>query len=246
MLFTLLAFGMILKAQESGENPIKKLFLDQLSLFPQEKIYVHTDRSEYLSGETIWFRVHLVDAVFLKQANASRYVYVELINPTNHIVEKVKLRPDSTGCFYGNIKLDDELGEGNYLLRAYTLFMQNIGEDYFFTKQVYISNPISEKVFVDIKYLADGNVINSEMHFLKKAGKEKIIPERCIIYPDGNAKENEKTVSFKEKTGHCSFGAKEINKERTFLLQAVIERSIKKASGGVYVNLKVYHLGPKC
>jgi len=68
ILFTLLAFGMILKAQDSIENPIKKLFLDQLSLFPQEKIYVQTDKSEYLSGEIIWFRVHLVDAVFLKQA----------------------------------------------------------------------------------------------------------------------------------------------------------------------------------
>jgi hypothetical protein len=228
MLFTLLAFGMILKAQESGENPIKKLFLDQLSLFPQEKIYVHTDRSEYLSGETIWFRVHLVDAVFLKQANASRYVYVELINPTNHLVKRVKLRPDSTGCFYGQIQLDDELGEGDYLLRAYTRFMQNIGEDYFFTKQVYISNPISEKISVDIKYVADGNAINAEIQFLTKAVKEKIIPQQCTIYHGGNSDENAKNVSFKEKTGHCSFGAKEINKERTFLLQAVIERRMYK------------------
>ena len=76
---------------------------------------------------------------------------MELINPTNNLVERVKLRPDSTGCFYGQIQLDDELGEGDYVLRAYTRFMQNIGEDYFFTKQVYITNPISEKVFVDIK-----------------------------------------------------------------------------------------------
>jgi len=219
----LFAFGTILKAQDSVENPIKKLFLDQISLFPQEKIYVQTDRSRYLPGETIWFRVHLVDAVFLKQANASRYVYVELTNPTNQLVERVKLRPDSTGCFYGQMQLEDELGEGGYVLRAYSQFMQNVGEDYFFTKQVYISNPVSEKVSVDIKYLPNGNTINSEIQFKRNTGKETIIPQQCIIYPDGNEKEKEKTVSFKEKAGYYSFGVKEINKERTFLLQAVIE-----------------------
>jgi len=228
ILFTLFAFGTILKAQKPGENPIKKLFLDQISFFPQEKIYVQTDRSRYLCGEIIWFRVHLVDAVFLKQANASRYVYVELINPTNHLVERVKLRPDSTGCFYGQIQLDDELGEGDYLLRAYTRFMQNIGEDYFFTKQVYISNPISEKVSADIKYVADGNAINAEIQFFTKAGKEKIIPQQCTIYHGGNADENSKTVSFMEKTAHFSFSEREINKERTFLLQGVIEGRMYK------------------
>jgi len=228
MFLFLFALGTILKAQDSVENPLKKLFLDQISFFPQEKIYVQTDRSMYLPGETIWFRVHLVDAVFLKQANASRYVYVELTNPTSQLVERVKLRPDSTGCFYGQIQLENELGEGDYVLRAYTCFMQNVGEDYFFTKQVYISNPVSEKVSVDIKYLADGNVINSKIQFLKKTGKEKIIPEKCIIYPDGNDKEKEKTVSFKDKTGHCSFGVKGINKERTFLLQALIEGRMYK------------------
>jgi len=223
MLFTLLAFGMNLKAEDSIENPIKKLFLDQLSLFPQEKIYVQTDRSEYQSGEIIWFRVHLVDAVFLKQANASRYVYVELINPISHIVERVKLRPDSTGCFYGHFQLEDELAEGDYMLRAYTRFMQNVGEDYFFTKPIYIKTPVSEKVSVDVKYLADGNAINAEMHFLTKAGNEKIMPKQCLIYHDGNAEENEKIVTFKEKTANFSFSEKEIKKERAFLLQAVIE-----------------------
>jgi hypothetical protein len=223
ILLTLLAFGIVLKAQDSVENPIKKLFLDQLSFFPQEKIYVQTDRSEYLTGDIIWFRVHLVDAVFLKQANASRYVYVELVNPTSHIVERVKLRPDSTGCFYGNIVIEDELGEGDYMLRAYTRFMQNVGEDYFFTKPIYIKTPVSEKVSVDVKYLADGNAINAEMHFLNKAGKEKIMPGECIIYHGGTSADNEKNISFKEKTARFSFSEKEIKKERAFLLRAVIE-----------------------
>ena len=107
---------------------------------------------------------------------------MELINPTNNLVERVKLRPDSTGCFYGQIQLDDELGEGDYVLRAYTRFMQNIGEDYFFTKQVYITNPISEKVFVDIKYLASGNMINSAIYQKSREGKDCTTTMRCLSW----------------------------------------------------------------
>jgi len=228
MLFTLLAFGTILCAQKSEENPVKNLFIDQLSLFPQEKIYVQTDRSSYFPGDTIWARVHLVDAIFLKQANASRYVYVELINPVKHLVERVKMRPDSTGCFYGQIPLDEELGEGDYLIRVYTRFMQNIGEDYFFTRQIYISNPVSEKVSVDVKYMPEGNGVNAQLLFSEKGGKEKIIPEQCVVYSGGDATGKAQTVSFKEKTGNYSFTGKEIDKKSVFLLQAVIENRMYK------------------
>jgi hypothetical protein len=148
-IYIILSIGLLfcsnVKAQEIDTTSIENLFLEQLSFYPQEKIYVHTDRNVYLSGETIWFRAHIVDALFLKQANASRYIYIELINPLNDIVQRIKLKPDSTGCFYGNILLDEDLAEGNYLLRAYTRFMQNQGNDYFFHKSVYVTDPMAEK-----------------------------------------------------------------------------------------------------
>ncbi|WP_148226454.1 TonB-dependent receptor plug domain-containing protein [Paludibacter propionicigenes] len=228
LLFTLLAFGAILKAQDSIDNPVKKLFYDQISLFPQEKIYVQTDKSEYLTGETIWFRAHLVDAVFLKQANASRYVYVELVNPMNHLVQRVKLRPDSTGCFYGNIETEQELGEGNYLLRAYTRVMQNIGEDYFFTKAIYIANPISERVSANIKYHASGSSINAEIQFFSKFDNKEIRPDRCVVSLAENNTAKEREVSFKEKIGLYYFSEKEIAKERTFQLKAEFNGKIYK------------------
>ncbi len=228
ILLTMLTLGMSLEAQESKESSIKNLFLDQLSAFPQEKIYVQTDKSEYTSGEIIWFRVHLVDAAFLKQANASRYVYVELIDPTNNLVERIKLRPDSTGCFYGNIKIKEDIAEGNYILRGYTWFMQNIGEDYFFNKSIYISNPISENISVNIKYFDVRNTINAEIQFFSNKINDKIIPEKCAIFYGNKNSINEKDVSFKEKIGHCSFSENEISLGRVFQLQASINNKVYK------------------
>ena len=128
-----------IKAQKVDTTSIENLFLEQISNYPQEKIYVQTDRGTYVSGDTVWFRIHLVDALLLRQANASRYVYLELINPVDKLIERVKIRPDSTGCFYGQIQLNEELEEGNYSLRAYTRFMQNQGEEYFFRKTISVS-----------------------------------------------------------------------------------------------------------
>ena len=57
------------------------LFQKQLEVFPQEKIYVHTDKPYYISGEKIWFRAYIADAKSHEPVSVSRYVYVKLINP---------------------------------------------------------------------------------------------------------------------------------------------------------------------
>ena len=34
----------------------------QLSLFPQEKVYLHTDKDNYIAGDTLCFRAYVVNA----------------------------------------------------------------------------------------------------------------------------------------------------------------------------------------
>jgi hypothetical protein len=178
---------------------IENLFSQQLSHFPQEKIHLQTDRGIYMSGETLWFRAHLVDALMLKQANASRYVYVELVNPLGNLVERVKIRPDSLGCFYGHIPLGEDLPEGNYSLRAYTWFMQNIGEEYFPHKLIYISDPVSEAISPEISYSAENNDIHAEIHFLSKPDNRSVTPTQAFFSPMETGTKKEKSYHWKEK-----------------------------------------------
>lgn len=133
----------MLQSQELSSVPdsISLFFQQQLDAFPQEKIHVQTDKSSYLSGERIWFRAHLVNAFSHRPIFISRYVYVEVINPVDDLVKRVKVRPDSTGAYYGYVDLDDELAEGAYTLRAYTNYMRNMGEDAFFRKKFTFSTP---------------------------------------------------------------------------------------------------------
>lgn len=227
ILTILIIFATNSKAQQANTSSIENLFLEQISNYPQEKIHVQTDRNMYMAGEVIWFRVHLVDALLLKQANASRYVYVELINPLENIVQRVKLIPDSTGCFYGHIQLNEALEEGNYSLRAYTRYMQNQGEDYFFCKSLHVTNPMAETILSSVKFYETNNNINAELSFLSKNEKKKIVPEKCLIFMDGNSHGVSKLLTFKDEVANCSLDSKASAKKNVFLLQTTF-------SGRVY------------
>ena len=119
-------------------------FLDkQLEIFPQEKIHLHTDRNVYVPGEKIWFKAYVTDAVTHQYPTFSQYVYVELISPADTLVNRVMvlLKDD---MFYGHLPITQTISYGDYTLRAYTSYMENLGDDYFFKKNIRIGN-ISQK-----------------------------------------------------------------------------------------------------
>lgn len=192
-------------AQNFTPDTIQDFFLAQLSLYPQEKVHVQTDKSAYFSGVTIWMRVHLVDALLLKQANASRYVYVELINPLSEIVHRTMLRSDSLGCFYGYVNMDEALPEGNYTLRAYTRFMQNQGEEYFFYKSVYIIDPMSARISPKINFTFNDNKIITDIYFTQTNEESRIVPDHCSLYVDGELKGEEGKLLFKQESATYTF-----------------------------------------
>ncbi|MBK5195240.1 MAG: hypothetical protein JJE08_04285 [Proteiniphilum sp.] len=149
----------------------------QLIAFPQEKIYVQTDKSSYLSGERIWLRAHMVDAFTHQPAFISRYIYIELINPLDDLVKRIKIRPDSTGAYSGHIDLEDDLVQGAYTLRAYTIFMRNMGEDYFFRKIVQVLDPFSLQLEPLVSFDVEKNDLHVSMQFLDRQNSDTIMPE---------------------------------------------------------------------
>ena len=128
-------FGQI--GVDSLFSRIEERFITQLDIWPQEKIHLHTDRDFYVPGEKIWFKAYLTDAATHQHSTQSRYVYVELISPVDTLIRRVMIRPEN-GMFYGNLFLSELIPEGNYTIRAYTRYMDNLGDDYFFKKNIRI------------------------------------------------------------------------------------------------------------
>ena len=122
----------------------------QRYVFPQEKVHVMTDKSRYMAGDTIWLRAWVVDAASHQPVDASQFVYVELQNPLDTVVTRVKLR-QSDGVFAGHIALQPDMAEGQYQLSAYTMFMQSVGEAYFFKRIIDVTSPLATRY--DIRQL---------------------------------------------------------------------------------------------
>ncbi|MCL2502309.1 MAG: TonB-dependent receptor plug domain-containing protein [Bacteroidales bacterium] len=153
-----LVFGIILnfclqslQAQIVGDisDSLALRFYHQLTIFPQEKIYVHTDKPYYVAGEKIWFRAYVADATTHEPAPVSRYVYVELIAPLHEVITRVKIRPQE-GAYHGHLSIPRDAPQGYYTLRAYTTFMLNQKEDYFYTGTLYIGNDRAYAAYTDI------------------------------------------------------------------------------------------------
>jgi len=149
----------------------------QLKTFPQEKIYVQTDKAGYLSGERIWLRAHMVDALSHQPIFISRYIYVELASPLGDLVRRVKIRPDSTGAYSGYIDLEDDLAQGAYTLRAYTQYMRNRSEDFFFHRLIQILDPFSLQLEPQLEFDEENNDVHVSMQFIDRQVNDTILPE---------------------------------------------------------------------
>ncbi|MCW3105555.1 MAG: hypothetical protein JWQ09_61 [Segetibacter sp.] len=107
----------------------------------QEKVFVHTDKSFYLVGEIVWFKVYVTDAVFNKPSDISKISYVEIVNKDLKAVLQAKIEMIS-GSGFGSFMLPSFLATGNYTVRAYTNWMKNADPEYYFEKNISIVNTL--------------------------------------------------------------------------------------------------------
>jgi len=100
-----------------------------------EKVYLHTDRDFYNPGDVVWFKSYVVDGLTHAPLDSSKNLHVELISPASIIFDSRIIRLDN-GLGSGDFNLSDSLRSGRYLLRAYTNYMRNFGDQLFFSKEI--------------------------------------------------------------------------------------------------------------
>ncbi|MFC0519024.1 hypothetical protein ACFFGT_32730 [Mucilaginibacter angelicae] len=107
----------------------------------QEKVFVHTDKSTYMTGEILWFKVYNVDATYHKPLGLSKVVYVDVLDNNQNAIIQTKIEMKN-GLGSGSVYIPVSANNGNYKLRAYTNWMKNFSPDYYFEKVIAIVNPL--------------------------------------------------------------------------------------------------------
>ena len=101
--------------------------------YPQEKVYLHFDNTEYYKGETIWFKAYVVRADRNSLADLSKILYVEFISAEGNIIETKKLKIENGQC-NGEFNIQSAGYGGFFEVRAYTRYMLNFGENNYFSR----------------------------------------------------------------------------------------------------------------
>ncbi len=114
------------------------------SLRPQ-KVYIHIDKSSYQAGQTIWFKAYLMNGIYHIPDTVKSNLYVDLVDSEGKAMAR-KILLSRNGVAHGDIKLDRNLPDGNYVLMAYTDWMKNFDEDFYYKQHLYISNPDYENI----------------------------------------------------------------------------------------------------
>ncbi len=105
---------------------------------PVEKAYLHLDKPYYVTGDTLWFKAYLTEGSLHLADSASNLLYVDLIEQRSGRNAALKRVQMTGGIGHGEFVLSDSLAPGAYTIRAYTNWMRNSPEDFFFQKNVYV------------------------------------------------------------------------------------------------------------
>lgn len=119
--------------------------------YPQEKIYLHLDKTYYNAGETIWFKAYLT--ADNSMAPLSKTVYAELIDDKGNILQK-KMMPVYEAGAAANFDLPENIETVRLYIRAYTQWMLNFDTELLYVKPVEVIGAAAKikKTTVPVNY----------------------------------------------------------------------------------------------
>lgn len=136
---------------------------------PREGLYMHTNKTTFLPGEEIWFKVYTYDRKSHLTSKATTNIHLGLFDKEGKQIDQ-KLVLAKSGFAHGSIAIDSTFASGNYFLKVWTNWMKNFKEDDAFIKQIKVLNPESEEEVnkiseteYDIQFLPEGGYMLTDV-----------------------------------------------------------------------------------
>ena len=196
------------------------------SNYPQEKIFLQTDKQQLVAGTDILFKVWCTYAN--KPTFLSKIIYVDFIDEKGAVIQKKMYKIDSTGSASGIITVGKNIPSGNYRVNAYTLWMLNF-PNFIGSQNVYVygtdfsKKSIAKKIPPQLKitfFPEGGELING----IKNRVAFKIIDTYGMpVNVNGIIKDDKNNTITTLTTLHDGMGYFELEPNKTFKYFAEIQ-----------------------
>jgi hypothetical protein len=146
-------------------------------------------------------------------------VYVELLNPLDSVVTRVKIRPDE-GAYYGYLLIPENVPEGDYTMRAYTAYMRNLDENLLFTKTVRIGDPQARAVHTETQFTFESGrreKVYATSRFSDVGSSAPLIPKSVKVSVNSGKMMNVKVNG--DGTASINFNLPAASRKRIILLE---------------------------
>ncbi len=147
-----------------------------------EKIYLHIDREVYSPGDDLWFKAYLVSGINNRLLKGYKNIYVQLVDTTSKVLKEILLLSEN-GIAAGDFKIPNHIEPGKYVVRAYTKYQQNFGNDSYYHKQIRIGS-FNTKDAKD--QVVDTSLI--DLSFYPESGDLVYNAKNCIAFKAMNSK----------------------------------------------------------
>lgn len=163
----------LLKTQgfPNSEYPLKSLPLDfdydrtqalnTIERTPQaltERVFLHTDKDIYLMGEELFFKAYMMYGDPLLMEESSKVLHVELLDSSGYSMDH-RIFPIENGMAQGQIPLTPEYNTRDFMIKSYTLWGANYGNEFEFYKPFQVYTNFPENEIMDLQMLSEGVTI---------------------------------------------------------------------------------------
>lgn len=123
--------------------------------FEKEKTYIQTSHVFYKPGETMDFKIYVVEASDNRPAKFSRVVNFEMTDPGGSVIRKSKHEVNN-GHAEGSVYFDEGMKGGIYKLKAYTDWMRNEEGKNTFQKEITLQKIVSPRILMKLDFPKKG------------------------------------------------------------------------------------------
>lgn len=171
-----------------------EMYVDEV---PEEKVFLHLDRSLYASGDNIWFSVYLTAGSPDIPSPLSKVVYVDLLDNEGNLVQQKTVKMED-GHGHGDFRLDAFTREGTYKIKAYSYWLKGFGDEAIFQTDIEVLDAYNLKFQPDVTFekTENGDKVNYKAKIIALDNTLKPISSKDVQYEITNRKQVIGTGTF--------------------------------------------------